>query len=456
MHLKFHSTAKSDQFDLTHEKIAILFDPVVIKLLVETWMLCEQNLRISHKLNDNVREQLDSLTGNQNELRMNIVIREPTILFPSQEMMVLNCGTIKLNTLEESSGGYDAYKFLIDKQSFGLVQIWTIEEWAKGTNPPLGDLESDPLAAQGEPMVNAAEKMTPGLQGTVGQFEIIKEFSFEMQMQFLKDRSQTDLEDWLMWSNIKSIDINANQNTLVSLRDFFDTSYADIQMYRSSCGSIMDESTNHVELFLDEGLGTWTKVNTMQCNDKIIILKPNTFIPTFSFDQTAAGTTLNLLADQSKTADFKSKVQISIGEKTCQLSSTNEPEMRQWFNVMKMEQATQCAHLQNTSVGNIDLDKLVEIQPEQFSHLDTLLLQSETKLAQKNPNGQTGAKNEDAIQKKSSFNMRMNFEGLTVKFENVKNLEGAMVLRMEKSVFDIKGNFRTTKIILPPLKKINF
>jgi hypothetical protein len=62
-------------------------------------------------------------------------------------------------------------------------------------------------------------------------------------------------------------------------------------------------------------------------------------------------------------------------------------------------------------------------------------------LAQKNPNGQTGSKNEDAIQKKSSFNMRMNFEGLTVKFENVKNLEGAMVLRMEKSVFDIKGNF---------------
>jgi hypothetical protein len=56
LHLKFHSTAKSDKFDLTHEKIAILFDPVVIKLLVETWMLCEQNLRISHKLNDNVRE----------------------------------------------------------------------------------------------------------------------------------------------------------------------------------------------------------------------------------------------------------------------------------------------------------------------------------------------------------------------------------------------------------------
>lgn len=52
--------------------------------------------------------------------------------------------------------------------------------------------------------------------------------------------------------------------------------------------------------------------------------------------------------------------------------------------------------------------------------------------------------------------MRMNFEGLTVKFENVKNLEGAMVLSMEKSVFDIKGNFRTTKKILPPLKKINF
>ena len=50
----------------------------------------------------------------------------------------------------------------------------------------------------------------------------------------------------------------------------------------------------------------------------------------------------------------------------------------------------------------------------------------------------------------------MNFEGLTVKFENVKNLEGAMVLSMEKSVFDIKGNFRATKIILPPLKKINF
>jgi hypothetical protein len=112
-------------------------------------------------------------------------------------------------------------------------------------------------------MINAGEKMTPGLQGIAGQFEIIKEFSFEMHMQFLKDRSQTDLEDWLMWSNIKSIDINANQNTLVSLRDFFDTSYADIQMYRSSCGSIMDESTNHVELFLDEGLGTWTKVNTM-------------------------------------------------------------------------------------------------------------------------------------------------------------------------------------------------
>jgi hypothetical protein len=90
-----------------------------------------------------------------------------------------------------------------------------------------------------------------------------------------------------------------------------------------------------------------------------------------------------------------------------------------------------------------------------LSHLDTLLLQSETKLAHKNPNGQTGANNEDAIQKKSSFNMRMNFEGLTVKFENVKNLEGAMVLSMEKSVFDIKGNFRTTKIILPPFKKIN-
>ena len=52
--------------------------------------------------------------------------------------------------------------------------------------------------------------------------------------------------------------------------------------------------------------------------------------------------------------------------------------------------------------------------------------------------------------------MRMNFEGLTVKFENVKNLEGAMVLSMEKSVFDIKGNFRTTKIILPPLKKLIF
>lgn len=475
-----------------HGKIGFVFLPQVIKLCIEIVILCEQNMKISYTIDDNAKQMMQSLMDTKNKLRINIMLIAPTIQIPvdNNKMLILDTGRLFFKNNENDyskSGDYESYELKLSKINQSLSDYSSLENYMNHYDTNIGQsamtkslcqlssitspisntfspfklvenqqpnfenfAESEVIdkEAQGE-TIQETILDTPTKIAPMEFHNIIKDFTIDIQFNQLTN-PKLPKEDFILETTLNKLNLDLSQDTIASLMYFLSVAIFDMDVYSKTCENIQEESTNQMEVYYKVAESSYTKVLLMQCNDTIILLKPQTFVPQLRFEMKKG------LKFQQLPSEGEFKVVLQIAEandntKSCQLASYNEIEVLEWINTMKLEKS-KYEKTGRESIMNLDED-LAVIDRE--TNGDGLVIGNQQQFLAGN-NGeptdhpQTKITNE-ANAKECTFKISLILQGLFINIHSIDNFEGNLSGSISESSFEIydsrdKGTISMAKV----------
>lgn len=262
MKFQYDRCRSDEDIKLYFGKCGILFVPEMINIIMEIFLLTDENVKISEKIDKTSKELISNMMEAQTKPSITMNIKSPTILFPCYKTFAVDLGELSLGNVKtdlSETGNYESYSAEISNIYINIGDYSTIDDYF-------------------------SEKLNPDMQDTGCNEVVLENLDLKLDLDRLTNEKCLD-EKFIVNFRLCKIDVRVTELLTKSLISLISHEFGKIEEHSNKLKALVKEnSKSSIAVYQKNPFGFLTGVRLTKFENHLIVYNPSTFAQITFFD----------------------------------------------------------------------------------------------------------------------------------------------------------------------------